>query len=66
MQIWSLVRIPGLKAHFWFACTQEDAYLCNMAVAPGFRRRNIGSLILDAAEEVVHLAGYRSVYLHLR
>ena len=36
---------------------QNCAYLCNMAVAPEWRRRGIASLLLEAAEEVSRATG---------
>ena len=45
---------------------QDAAYLCNMAVAESFQRRGYGTLLLKAAEQVVQLAGFRRVYLHVR
>ncbi|KAG2491644.1 hypothetical protein HYH03_010014 [Edaphochlamys debaryana] len=42
-------------------------YLCNMAVAPAFRRRGVATQLLAAAEAVAsHVQGEREVYLHLR
>jgi ribosomal protein S18 acetylase RimI-like enzyme len=42
------------------------AYLCNMAVLPGQRRRGIARLLLQSAEELAGVAGEQEMYLHLR
>ena len=41
-------------------------YLCNMAVEPSYRGQGYGSLLLDAAEDMVHETGYKSLFLHVR
>ena len=41
-------------------------YLCNMAVDPSYRGQGYGSLLLDAAEDMVHETGYKSLFLHVR
>lgn len=42
------------------------SYLCNMAVAPEFRRRGYGATLLKAAESFAALAGKDDIYLHVR
>ncbi|KAK9862860.1 hypothetical protein WJX84_009094 [Apatococcus fuscideae] len=45
---------------------RDCAYLCNMAVDPGWRRQGYGIHLLRAAELVAQLAGKQEIYLHLR
>jgi ribosomal protein S18 acetylase RimI-like enzyme len=49
-----------------FECMQDGAYLCNMAVGVKFQRRGYARAMLAAAEDVVQLAGFRRVWLHVR
>ena len=44
----------------------ERPYLCNMAISPEVRRQGIGSLLLEAGEDLVQEVGDNCVYLHLR
>lgn len=44
----------------------DRPYLCNMAIDKNHRRQGYGSLLLEAAEELVHAVGEDSVYLHVR
>eukprot|EP00890_Picochlorum_soloecismus_P002477 jgi/Picsp_1/322/NSC_00321-R1_protein len=44
----------------------ELPYLCNMAVEPTYRGQGYGSLLLDAAEDMVYETGYKSLFLHVR
>lgn len=41
-------------------------YLCNMAVEPSYRGQGYGSLLLDAAEDMVYETGFKSLFLHVR
>jgi len=41
-------------------------YLCNMAVEASYRGQGYGSLLLDAAEDMVYETGYKSLFLHVR
>lgn len=43
-----------------------DAYLCNIAVDPGFRRRGVARRVLAAAEGLAAAAGFPRFYLHVR
>jgi len=45
---------------------EDGAYLCNMAVDEGFQRRGYARAMLSAVEDIVQLAGYRRVWLHVR
>eukprot|EP00208_Stichococcus_sp_RCC1054_P006263 CAMPEP_0206140496 /NCGR_PEP_ID=MMETSP1473-20131121/9600_1 /ASSEMBLY_ACC=CAM_ASM_001109 /TAXON_ID=1461547 /ORGANISM="Stichococcus sp, Strain RCC1054" /LENGTH=451 /DNA_ID=CAMNT_0053534655 /DNA_START=441 /DNA_END=1796 /DNA_ORIENTATION=- len=45
---------------------KDSAYLGNMAVAPEFRRRGYGRILLGAAERLTRLAAFPTIYLHLR
>lgn len=44
----------------------ELPYLCNMAVDPSSRGQGYGSLLLDAAEDLILEVGYKSLFLHVR
>jgi ribosomal protein S18 acetylase RimI-like enzyme len=54
------------SAHLTLNPPSDMPYLCNMAVQQEFRGQGYGSLLLDAAEEVVLSTGYKSLYLHVR
>ena len=45
---------------------QDGAYLCNMAVDEKHQRKGYGSLMLAAAEDLVEVADFRRVWLHVR
>lgn len=44
----------------------HEAYLCNIAVDPKFRRRGIARKMLVACEELTKSRGFRTLYLHVR
>jgi ribosomal protein S18 acetylase RimI-like enzyme len=44
----------------------RDAYLCNIAVDPKFRRQGIARQMLGACESLAALQGYKRFYLHVR
>ncbi len=44
----------------------NDAYLCNIAVDPKFRRQGIARQMLRACEEIAAAQGYTRFYLHVR
>lgn len=44
----------------------EDAYLCNIAVDPKFRRRGIARQMLAACESLAASRGFQRFYLHVR
>lgn len=44
----------------------SDAYLCNIAVDPKFRRRGIARKMLAACEALAAKQGYKRFYLHVR
>lgn len=45
---------------------KDCAYLCNMTVAPPFRRKGAAMEIVDAAEDIGRIGGESEMYLHLR
>jgi len=44
----------------------NDAYLCNIAVDPKFRRQGIARQMLAACEALAAEQGYKRFYLHVR
>lgn len=44
----------------------SDAYLCNIAVDPKFRRQGIARKMLAACEALAAAQGYKRFYLHVR
>ena len=57
------MQVPSFSAS---RPSQDCAYLCNMAVSEEHQRKGFGSAILKAAEEMVRIAGFRRVWLHVR
>lgn len=43
----------------------DGLYICGMAVEATFRRRGIGSLLVQAAEDRAHIRGFSRIYLHV-
>lgn len=44
----------------------EDAYLCNIAVDPSFRRQSVARCMLSACEELSLERKFNKIYLHVR
>jgi ribosomal protein S18 acetylase RimI-like enzyme len=44
----------------------NDAYLCNIAVDPKFRRQGVARSVLNASESLAAKLGYPRFYLHVR
>jgi ribosomal protein S18 acetylase RimI-like enzyme len=45
---------------------EDEAYLCNIAVDPAFRRKGLARHMLGVAEDLARANGFQALYLHVR